>query len=88
MVARPQLLTIPSQLGAVLRSSRRARRLSQTELARRIGLSQARVSYLEQHPQDVSFEQLMAWCSALGLELYVAPKGNGPESRGTSTPAW
>lgn len=88
MAARPQLLTIPSQLGAVLRSSRRTRRLSQTDLAQRIGLSQARVSHLEQHPQNVNFEQLMAWCSALGLELYVAPKGTRLESQSTTTPAW
>jgi HTH-type transcriptional regulator/antitoxin HipB len=38
-------------------------------------LTQSRVSKLEQNPQDLTVGLLLAWCSALGLELVVGPRG-------------
>jgi HTH-type transcriptional regulator/antitoxin HipB len=59
--------------------------MSQVDVAHRIGLSQKRVSYLELNPEHISIAQMMAWCSTLGLELFVAPK---PTERGDkSAPA-
>jgi HTH-type transcriptional regulator/antitoxin HipB len=64
------------QLGSVLQAARKAQGLTQSELAGRIGLSQSRVSYLELNAQELSVEQLMAWCAALGLELAVGTRAN------------
>ncbi|WP_033447357.1 helix-turn-helix domain-containing protein, partial [Bordetella bronchiseptica] len=45
-------------------------------LASRIGLSQSRVSHLELNAHQLSVEQLLAWCAALGLELTIATRGS------------
>ena len=69
-----QLLSTPSQLGPLLKSGRRAAGLSQTELARRMGISQSRISHMELHPESVSLEQLLALFGLLGIELIVQSK--------------
>ena len=71
MSPRHQALMTASQLGQLLLSARKARKISQATLASRLGLGQSRVSHLEQHANDLSVEQLMAWCSALGLEVAI-----------------
>ncbi len=71
-MSRPShVLVTPSQLGSVLQAARKARGLTQSALAGRIGVSQSRVSQLEQNPDNLNVEQLLAWCSALGLELAI-----------------
>jgi len=69
------VLVTPSQLGSVLQAARKARGMTQAALASRIGLSQSRVSHLEQHPHNLNVAQLLAWCSALGLELAMGAHG-------------
>ena len=64
------LITSP-QLGQILQASRKAKKLSQTQLAKRLVLSQSRVSHLEKNPEQLSFAQLIKWCAVLGLELSV-----------------
>ncbi len=64
-----QPLVTALQLGQLLKTARKYRHLTQAELASRLGLSQNRVSYLEQHPDELSFKQLLTWCTATGLEL-------------------
>lgn len=67
------LLTAP-QLGQTLLSARKARGMSQAALASRLGLSQPRVSFLEQNAGDLSVGQLLAWCAVLRLELSVGSR--------------
>lgn len=55
----------------MLQAARKAQGLTQSALANRIGLSQSRVSHLELNAHELSVEQLLAWCAALGLELAV-----------------
>lgn len=69
------LLLTPGQLSRILVTARKARGWSQAELARKLGLSQSRVSYLELHPEALSVEQALNWLAALNLELEVGPKG-------------
>ncbi|WP_018972505.1 helix-turn-helix domain-containing protein [Rudaea cellulosilytica] len=69
------ILLTASQLGSILRAARKSRSMSQSALADRLGLSQSRVSHLEQNPDDLSVEQLLAWCSLLGLELAIGARG-------------
>lgn len=72
-------LVTASQLGLLLKAARRARKLTQAEVGARLGLSQNRVSYLEQHADELSFKQLLAWCAALGLELRLAERTRGDD---------
>ena len=43
-----------------------------------VGVCQSRVSYLENHPEDMSFEQLMRWVGVLGLQIKLAIKNDEP----------
>ena len=46
-------------------------KLSQTQVAERLGLSQNRLSELENNPQTLTLEQLLALLNALGLEISI-----------------
>ncbi len=69
-----QPLITALQLGQLLKSARKHRKLTQAQVATRLGLSQNRVSYLEQHPDELSFKQLLGWCAAVGLELRLGQR--------------
>ena len=69
----PLLSTV--QLGAALQSARKGLGLTQAGLAERLGLSQSRVSHLEQHPGELSVDQLLDACAVLGLELTMGIRG-------------
>ena len=73
-------LVTAGQLGAVLQAARKTQGLTQSALARRIALRQSRVSHLELNAHEMSVEQLLAWCAALGLELAVGTRGNAAVS--------
>ena len=64
-----QILSVPSQAGLLIKAARKASGLSQTTLARRLGVSQSRMSAMELDPGSISLEQLLAICAALDLEL-------------------
>jgi HTH-type transcriptional regulator/antitoxin HipB len=76
-----QVLSTPSQLGPLLKSGRRAAGLSQTELARRMGISQSRISHMELHPESVSLDQLLTLFGLLGIELMVQSKSDAPAAQ-------
>lgn len=87
MFPTPHLLITPGQLGSILQAARKTQGLTQSALASRIGLSQSRVSHLELNAHELSVEQLLAWCAALGLELAVGTRG-GATMSATSTTGW
>lgn len=70
-----QKLSLPSQLGPILRGARAAASLSQTDLAKRIGLSQKRVSSLELDPSSMTVEQLLTITAVLRVEVMLQPYG-------------
>ncbi len=70
----PLLLLTAPQLGQLLVATRKRHGLTQTVVANRVGLSQNRISYLEKHPDEISFKQLLSWCSALELELRLGER--------------
>ncbi|KGD88041.1 XRE family transcriptional regulator [Achromobacter sp. RTa] len=82
-----QVLVTATQLGAELQAARKVKGLTQSALAERIGLSQSRVSHLELNAHELSVEQLLAWCAALGLELALAPRGSDDLPSG-NPPEW
>jgi HTH-type transcriptional regulator/antitoxin HipB len=62
------------QLGPVLRSLRKARGWSQAELGRRVGLSQERVSAIENRPEKVNLDTLLTLAMALDAEWSIGPR--------------
>jgi HTH-type transcriptional regulator / antitoxin HipB len=73
----------PAQLKAALRSLRHAKGLNQSEFGRKVGLSQERISAIENHPERVTTDQLFTLLMALGMELVIKPRsreGSPPTS--------
>ncbi len=71
MTRSTQPLRTSAQLGRLLRSARKAGKLTQSQLALSMGVSQSRVSQLELQPGDMTVDQLLSACAALGLELQL-----------------
>lgn len=61
------------QLGPRLKQLRKAKGWSQSELGNRIGLSQERVSAVENHPEKVTFDQILTFLMALDGEIQIWP---------------
>jgi len=74
------LISIPDQLAPQLRSLRKVRRLSQTDLALKLGVSQSRIAAIERNPAAVSAGQLLELLKVLGVDLVLrdtpAPTGD------------
>jgi HTH-type transcriptional regulator/antitoxin HipB len=78
-----QLVTTPAQVGEILRGRRKARRIPQRELARKLGVSQNRLSALESSPERMTLDRLIAAANLLGLEIIVRDRTATP-----TTPEW
>jgi len=63
-----------NQLGHALRSSRKGLRLTQGEIADRIGILPKTVSRLERDPGSAMVDSLFDLLSALELEIVLQPK--------------
>jgi HTH-type transcriptional regulator / antitoxin HipB len=66
-----------AQLSSHLSSLRKARNLTQTQLATRVGLSQSRIGKIERDPGHVSVGTLLKILAVLGVRvmLLTSPKG-------------
>jgi len=82
-----QLVTTPVQLGEVLRGRRKARSISQADLAAKLGISQGRLSTLESDPAGLTLERLLTLATVLGLEIVVQDKAATPSAR-RKKPEW
>lgn len=84
-------INIPDQLVPQLRSMRKVRGLSQTDLARRMGVTQSRIAAIERNPAAVSAGQLLELLKVLGVELvlrdaHTARESTPPRPAHPSTP--
>jgi len=70
----PNNVRTTGQLGPILKQLRKAKGWSQMELGKRIGLSQERISVIENHPERMSIDQLLTVLMALEAELQVEPR--------------
>lgn len=62
------------ELGQAIRTARKQRKMTQTELTVQLGISRATLSALENGTiNEVGIRKVMAICSVLGLELNVQP---------------
>jgi len=75
------------QLSPILKQLRRAKGWSQLELGKRIGLSQERISVIENHPEKTTINQLLTVLMVLDAELQVGLRQSlsDKESPGTAT---
>jgi HTH-type transcriptional regulator/antitoxin HipB len=80
IVPTSQLLLTAPQLGQLLVSTRKRHKLTQAAVASRVGLSQNRISHLEQHPDEISIRQLLSWCSVLELDLRLGARDTSAAS--------
>jgi len=65
-------IVTPQQLATHLRALRKARNLTQAELALRLGLTQSRLGKIERHPETVSLDQLIKTLNLLGARLVIS----------------
>lgn len=70
----PDKIRTSGQLSPILKQLRKAKGWSQIELGKRIGLSQERISVIENHPEKTSIDQLLTVLMALEAELQVGPR--------------
>lgn len=77
---------IIDQLPQQLQALRKARGWSQTELAKRLGVTQARVTTIERNPSVVSVGQLFEILQLLGAQLVLRDLLNPAPSLRTATP--
>ncbi|WP_369789440.1 type II toxin-antitoxin system antitoxin HipB [Rouxiella sp. WC2420] len=75
-------ITSPKQLAIYLRDLRKTQKISQTDLASRVGIKQDTISKFEQNPDTTKIETFFKILSALNLELHVESKGENKRSQG------
>lgn len=66
-------ITDIGQLSTLLVSLRRARGMSQSAVARRLGVTRQRVSLVELHPERVTAAHLFAYVTAVGGRIAIEP---------------
>lgn len=65
------LISISDQLAPQLRSLRKVRRLSQADLALKLGVTQSRIAAIERDPSAVSAGQILDLLKVLGVDLVL-----------------
>lgn len=82
------------QLRLLLQAARKAGHFTQARLAAQMGLSQSRLSKIEQGPGSATVLQLLDLCSVLGIELVMqpslraAPSPSAPTDGAVSAAEW
>jgi HTH-type transcriptional regulator / antitoxin HipB len=69
------VVTSANQLAVTVREHRKIDRLSQAEVADRVGLRQETISAFENQPDRTKLDTLFRILSALNLEIHVVPRG-------------
>jgi HTH-type transcriptional regulator/antitoxin HipB len=76
-----QLINTTAQLAEIIRGRRKVRRISQAELATKLGITQGRFSALEADPSSLPLARLILLVKLLGLELIIRDKADEPASK-------
>lgn len=71
----------PQQLGQILRSCRKKRRLTQSAVGSKVGVRQSQISVIEGHGAKATVETLYKVLSALGLELVLREVGTSDSTQ-------
>jgi HTH-type transcriptional regulator/antitoxin HipB len=78
----------PTQLGQLLKALRMERKLTQADVAARMGLLQSKISALEANPGRTSVERMFRLLSVLGVELVLRQRGAAKQRRSPGAPQW
>lgn len=73
-------LATASHLGQLLKTTRKRHKITQAALAGYVGISQNRLSHLENNPEQISVKQLLSWCAALDLQLKLGERDTSAAS--------
>lgn len=73
------IITNANQVGQILRARRKARRVSQEQLAAKLDLSQNRLSEIESGVAPLTLERLITLANVLGLQLVLQDKADESE---------
>ncbi|KRE96592.1 hypothetical protein ASG87_16530 [Frateuria sp. Soil773] len=84
---RQMPIRLPAQLGDLLRGARLSRGLTQSDVARQLGISVQAFSRLENNASKASFERICRLCQVLGLELLLQEK-SAMNLRDAAEPEW
>jgi HTH-type transcriptional regulator/antitoxin HipB len=76
-----QLITTPDQVAEILRGRRKALRISQQKLATKLGISQSRLSALEEDAAGITLERFILLAKLLGLELVLQDAKDAPRKK-------
>jgi len=68
------ILQTPEQLTAHLKALRGQRHVTQAQIAKRLGIKQARYAAIEAHPELVSAGQLLDVLAILGVDVLLRPR--------------
>ena len=81
-----QIFAIFGQLTPLLQAARKSAGLSQTELSKRLDLSQSRLSAMELNPNSIRLDQLLVICATppIHAPFPFEPKVNGSVFKGSS----
>ena len=71
-----QILNVPTQLQQAVVARRKKLKLTQANVASRLGISQNRYSELESSIELITLDRLLVLMSVLGLELQFGLKGD------------
>ncbi|WP_135212127.1 helix-turn-helix domain-containing protein [Vitreimonas flagellata] len=75
-------ITRPSDIGAVLRAWRDDHRMSQVDLAKKLGVSQRWVSHVENGKPTLQLGLVLRVLNELGIDLFAgATRGAGAEAK-------
>lgn len=65
------LVQSPSQLSLHLKSLRKARKVTQAQLAQRLRITQSRYAQMERNPESISTARLLDIFAALGVDVIL-----------------
>lgn len=82
------LIQTPEQLGLLLKSLRHTRGLTQLELARLAGVTQSRISKIEQDPTKVTMRQWLKIITALDAQLLLQLRPDDAGAQASSATDW
>ncbi|MDX1286012.1 MAG: hypothetical protein R3182_13415 [Draconibacterium sp.] len=80
-VEKLMLIRKPIEIAEIFRVQRKIKGISQAKIAKSLATRQEKISKFENKPETVRLQDLMDLMSALGLELYIAPKPEKPARR-------
>ena len=70
------LINLTKDIGSVIRDTRKKKGWNQTLLAQKVGVTQRKISVIENDPTKVGLGIILYVCSALELKLEIKPSSS------------